>query len=152
MTSKMYFSRSKTYFALNSTPSPPEKLSPHPFESYWCSLSFLRIPQAQFRLFLSAKTFFVKIPSFFDNSFHLYPVREKSYLADSEKRTPEITFRPFLSSVQKSNFAKKNNIAFHKITPNLSQCHLLFTRRPPSSTDRVGLSKVGEELGRYARV
>ena len=27
-------SRSKTYFALNSTPSPSQKLSPHPFESY----------------------------------------------------------------------------------------------------------------------
>ena len=31
---KNRFSRSKTYFALNSTPSPSQKLSPHPFESY----------------------------------------------------------------------------------------------------------------------
>ena len=30
-------------------------------------------------------TLFVKIPSFFDNSFHLYPIGEKIDLADSEK-------------------------------------------------------------------
>ena len=44
-------------------------------------------------------TFFIENPSFFHNSFDLYPIGEKTEVADSEKRTPEAKFRPFFSSI-----------------------------------------------------
>ena len=43
--------------------------------------------------------FFVQISSFFDNSFDRYPIGEKTEVADSEKRTPEVKFRPFFSNI-----------------------------------------------------
>ena len=43
--------------------------------------------------------FFVPNPSFFDNSVDLYPIGEKTEVADSEKRTPEVKFRPFFSNI-----------------------------------------------------
>ena len=39
---------------------------------------------------------FHRNPSFFDNSFDRYPIGEKTEVADSEKRTPEAKFQPFL--------------------------------------------------------
>ena len=54
-------------------------------------------------------TFFIENPSFFANSFDLYPIGEKTEVADSEKRTPEVKFRPFfhhfLNPFQKSIFS-----------------------------------------------
>ena len=49
----------------------------------------------------ACQSFFVPSPSFFDNSVDLYPIGEKTDLADSEKRTPEVKFRPFFSTFQK---------------------------------------------------
>ena len=46
-------------------------------------------------------TFFIENQSFFANSFDLYPIGEKTEVADSEKRTPEAKFRPFCSMFQK---------------------------------------------------
>ena len=43
--------------------------------------------------------FFIENQSFFDNSFDRYPIGEKTEVADSEKRTPEAKFRPFVSSI-----------------------------------------------------
>ena len=40
-------------------------------------------------------TFFIEVPSFFDNSFDIYPIGEKTEVADYEKRTPEVKFRLF---------------------------------------------------------
>ena len=37
-------------------------------------------------------TFFIESPSFFDNSFDMYPIGEKTEVADSEKGTPEVKF------------------------------------------------------------
>ena len=50
-------------------------------------------------IFFVDLTFFIENQSFFDNSFVLYPVGEKTEVADSEKRTPEAKFRPFFSSI-----------------------------------------------------
>ena len=44
-------------------------------------------------------TFFIENQSFFHNSFDLYPIGEKTEVADSEKRTPEAKFRPFFSNI-----------------------------------------------------
>ena len=49
---------------------------------------------------MAQKNFFVPNPSFFDNSVDLYPIGEKTEVADSEKRTPEAKFRPFFSTFQ----------------------------------------------------
>ena len=44
-------------------------------------------------------TFFIENQSFFHNSFDLYPIGEKTEVADSEKRTPEAEFRAFFSKI-----------------------------------------------------
>ena len=49
-------------------------------------------------------TFFIENPSFCHNSFILYPIGEKIDLADSEKRTPEVKFRPFFRGIPKNGF------------------------------------------------
>ena len=55
-------------------------------------------------------TFFIESPSFFDNSFDMYPIGEKTEVADSEKRTPEVNFRLFFSTFQKNHFFSKIHI------------------------------------------
>ena len=52
-------------------------------------------------------TFFIENQSFFDNCFNLYPIGEKTEVADSEKRTPEVKFRLFFSTCQKIAFSQK---------------------------------------------
>ena len=55
-------------------------------------------------------TFFIENQSFFDNSFDRYPIGEKTEVADSEKRTPEAKFRPFISMFQKITVFQKNTL------------------------------------------
>ena len=57
---------------------------------------FLDIPKNHFFLESANLTSFIENQSFFDNSFDRYPIGEKTEVADSEKRTPEAKFRPFI--------------------------------------------------------
>ncbi len=88
-------------------------------------------------------TFFIENQSFFANSFDLYPIGEKTEVADSEKRTPEVKFRPFLSSFQKITFSQKTSLFRPLVGQGLMNSVLVYCREELKGVERLLAKKAG---------